>query len=314
MEQAMRLILPGLLTLTALVGCATTETVMIEPKDKVAVIAHRGASAYTPENTLAAFELAHEMEADWYELDCLLTKDDVVIVSHDSDLERCTNGTGPVAAKTLAELKTLDAGSWYNAKFAGEPMPTLVESLAMAKDRIGVYVEIKSIANDGALMKKLWQAAGNRTTLDDTLKSEMIRLAEASGNRNVTLARGAIEDIRAADMPGQAIIQSFSPIICLMALLEAPEIRTEYLGSYDAEKPKRWDAFVQWGMLIDVAGFNVSHKSINPERLALFQDAGKTVALWTVDDKGDMRRYIDMGVDAIITNRPDDLRAVLAAP
>ncbi|MCF6283909.1 MAG: hypothetical protein L3K26_01775 [Candidatus Hydrogenedentes bacterium] len=302
----------SLLSLLTLAGCATTGSTMIEPKDKVAVIAHRGASAYAPENTLASFSLAAELDADWYELDCLLTKDDVVIVSHDDTLDRCTNGTGPVIAKTLAELKALDAGSWYNAKFAGETMPTLAESLSMAKDRIGVYVEVKSVASDGALMQQLWQAAEGHADLDADLKAEMLRLADESGSNNVKLTRKVIADIRKTDMTKEAVIQSFSPVICLMALLEAPEIRTEYLGAYDAEKPERWESFLAWGMLIDVAGFNVSHGSINAERLGLFHDAGKTVAVWTVDSEADMNKYIDLGVDAIITNRPDDLRKVLA--
>lgn len=308
----MKQVVTGLLAAAILAGCATTRTTMIEPKGAVAVIAHRGASAYAPENTLVAFEKAVEMGADWYELDCLLTKDDIVIVSHDGDLDRCTNGTGPVAAKSLAELKTLDAGSWFDARFAGEPMPTLVESLEMAKDRIGVYVEIKSIANDGALMKDLWAASNAKDALDDALKAELLRIADGSDNRNVKLARKAVADIRNTDMTTQVVIQSFSPVICLMALLEAPEIRTEFLGGYDEKKPENWESFLAWGSLIDVAGFNVSHKSINPERLAHFHDGGKTVAVWTVDSKDDMRNYIEMGVDAIITNRPDDLRAVLA--
>ncbi len=307
----MRIFAIYLLATLALAGCATTGSTMIEPKDKVAIIAHRGASAYAPENTLVAFELAHEMDAEWYELDCLLTKDDVVIVSHDGDLDRCTNGTGPVADKTLEELKTLDAGSWKDAQFAGETLPTLAESLAMAKGRIGVYVEIKSIASDGALMKQLWAAAEGANSLDSALKEEMLHLADASGNRNVLLTRNAIADIRAARMEKEVVIQSFSPIVCLMALLEAPEIRTEYLGGYNDEKPEQWDNFIKWGMLIDVAGFNVSHGSINAERLAQFHDAGKTVAVWTVDGEDDMKRYIDLGVDAIITNRPDLLRTVL---
>lgn len=302
----------SLLSSFFMAGCATTGSAMIKPKDNVAVIAHRGASAYAPENTLAAFELAVEMDADWYELDCLLTKDDVVIVSHDDTLDRCTNGEGPVAEQTLAELKTLDAGSWFDAKFAGEPLPTLVESLTMAKDRIGVYVEIKSAANDGALMGQLWKAAEGQDALDTTLAGEMMALVEGSGSRNLTLARNAIADIRATGMTKQVVIQSFSPVICLVSRIEAPEIRTEYLGSYNAEKPEAWDSFLAWGLLIDVAGFNVSHGSLNPERLAWFHERDKTVAVWTVDEKADMKRFIDWGVDAIITNRPDDLRLVLS--
>ena len=300
------------LSLIFLAGCATTGSLMIEPEDRVAVIAHRGASAYAPENTLAAFEVAVDMNADWYELDCLLTKDDVVIVSHDDKLDRCTNSTGLVVEKSLAELKTLDAGSWFDAKFADETLPTLTESLTMAKDRIGVYVEIKSVASDGALMADLRKLVEGQNTLNAATKSAMIQAADASGNRNVLLSRKAIEDIRATGMTKQVVIQSFSPIICMMARIEAPEIRTEYLGGYNDEKPDQWEHFIDWGLVIDVDGFNVSHGSINSDRLARFHDAGKTVAVWTVDKKEDMTRYIDMGVDGIITNRPDDLRAVLA--
>lgn len=300
------------LAAAAIAGCATTGPLMIQPKDQVAVIAHRGASAYAPENTLAAFELAAEMEADWYELDCLLTKDGAVIVSHDDDLDRTTNGEGHIADKTLAELKALDAGSWFDQKFAGETMPTLRESLDMARDRIGVYVEIKSAANDGALMQELWQATAGHETMDKKLGKELLAIVEANGSRNLALARKSIEDIRAAGMTKQAVIQSFSPVICLVSCIEAPEIRTEYLGTYNEDKPEAWDRFLNWGVLIGVDGFNVSQPSLTPERLAWFHDAGKTVAVWTVDDPESMETLIDWGVDAIITNRPDVLRDVLA--
>lgn len=285
---------------------------MIKPKDKVAVIAHRGASAYAPENTLAAFELAVDMGADWYELDCLLAKDGTVMVSHDNDVDRCTDGTGLITEMTVADLKKLDAGSWKDPKFAGERMPTLDESLAMAKDRIGVYVEIKSVADDGPLMEQLRAAVGIQQSLSRDALAGLVAVAESSGNRNVALARAAIADIREAGMERQVVIQSFSPIICMMAIAEAPEIRTEYLGSYNDEKPEAWEAFKAWGKLINVAGFNVSQPSLTEERLKEFHDLDKTVAVWTVDDPESMAKLIDWGVDAIITNKPDLLREVLA--
>ena len=301
-----------LLSAAAFSGCATTGSLMINPTDKVAVIAHRGASAYAPENTLAAFELAVEMKADWYELDCLLAKDGTVIVSHDNDVDRCTDGKGLITEKSLAELKTLDAGSWYDAKFAGEHLPTLAESLAMAKDRIGVYVEIKSVADDGPLMAEMFAAAGIQETLGEDAIAGLVSVAETSGNRNVDLARAAVANIREAGMEKQVVIQSFSPIICLVAIAEAPEIRTEYLGSYNAEKPEAWEAFKSWGRLINVAGFNVSQPSLTEARLKEFHELDKTVAVWTVDDAESMKQLINWGVDAIITNKPDVLRTVLA--
>lgn len=301
-----------LLSAVALVGCATTGPLMIEPKNKVAVIAHRGASAYAPENTLASFERAVEMGADWFELDCLLTKDGAVIVSHDNKVDRCTNGKGSIPEKTLAELKTLDAGSWYDPKFAGERLPTLTEALTLAKDRIGVYVEIKSMADDAPVMERLRVATGVQETLHHDALAGLVAVADTSGNRNVALTRATIAVIRAAGMEKQVVIQSFSPVVCLVAVTEAPEIRTEYLGSYDDDNPAAWEAFKAWGKRINVAGFNVSQPSVTEARLKEFHDMKKTVAVWTVDDPESMKQLINWGADAIITNKPDVLRTVLS--
>ena len=88
-------------------------------------IAHRGASGYAPENTMAAFEKAFEMRADMLELDVQLSKDGQVVVIHDSSVERTTNGQGKVGDLTLEEvLRKLDAGSWYHTEFKGEVVPT----------------------------------------------------------------------------------------------------------------------------------------------------------------------------------------------
>jgi glycerophosphoryl diester phosphodiesterase len=107
------------------------------------VIAHRGASAYAPENTLAAFDLALRMGAKHAELDVHETLDGEVAVIHDATLERTTNGKGPVAERTLAELRRLDAGAWFDPAFAGERMPTLAEVLTRYRGRLHLQVEIK---------------------------------------------------------------------------------------------------------------------------------------------------------------------------
>src|SRR5262245_52903123 len=84
------------------------------------ILAHRGASGYAPENTFTAFELARTMGACGIETDIQLTSDDVLVLFHDSKVERTTNGTGAVKDLTWAELAALDAGSWLDPKFAGE--------------------------------------------------------------------------------------------------------------------------------------------------------------------------------------------------
>ncbi len=106
------------------------------------IIAHRGASGTCPENTLAAFRRATAVGADMIELDVQLTRDGHMVVIHDLLLDRTTNGSGPVATHTLAEIAALDAGSWFGAAFAGERVPTLAEVLATTP--LPVNVELKA--------------------------------------------------------------------------------------------------------------------------------------------------------------------------
>lgn len=84
------------------------------------IIAHRGASAYAPENTFAAFEKAVELGADFIELDIQITKDGKLAVIHDDKVDRTTNGTGFVREYTMNELEQLDAGSWFGPEYQGE--------------------------------------------------------------------------------------------------------------------------------------------------------------------------------------------------
>ena len=126
-------------------------------------VAHRGASAYAPEHTLAAYTLAIEMGADYVEQDLAVTKDGVLICLHDASLERTTNveelypdrvSTQTIEGKTrkawlandftLAEIKRLDAGSWFNSKFAGEKVPTFDEAIALIRGKAGIFPELKT--------------------------------------------------------------------------------------------------------------------------------------------------------------------------
>ena len=107
------------------------------------IIAHRGASSYAPENTMAAFDLAIQMGACHLELDVHLTHDDYLVVIHDDTVDRTTNGTGPVASQTLAALQALDAGAWFGAAFTGARIPTLAEVLACYQGRAHLHIELK---------------------------------------------------------------------------------------------------------------------------------------------------------------------------
>ncbi|HET8578436.1 MAG TPA: glycerophosphodiester phosphodiesterase family protein [Methylomirabilota bacterium] len=107
------------------------------------VIAHRGASADAPENTIAAFELALEQGADGLEMDIHLSKDAHPVIIHDFTLERTTNGVGPVGGRTVRELKRLDGGGWHSRPFQGQRIQTLQEVLERFRDRTRFWLELK---------------------------------------------------------------------------------------------------------------------------------------------------------------------------
>jgi len=112
------------------------------------VIAHRGASSYAPENTLAAFDLAIQMGVSHLELDVHTTRDGRVVVIHDDAVDRTTNGSGPVTCHSLAELTALDAGAWFDRRFAGQRIPTLDAVFERYKGRVHIHTEIKGHSAD----------------------------------------------------------------------------------------------------------------------------------------------------------------------
>ncbi|MEH7428122.1 glycerophosphodiester phosphodiesterase family protein, partial [Priestia megaterium] len=111
---------------------------------KVDNIAHRGASAYAPENTIAAFDKAVEMKADYIEIDVQRSKDGKLVVIHDTTVDRTTDGSGKVGNLTFNELRNLDAGSWKGEQFAGAQIPTFDEILDRYHGKIGILIELKA--------------------------------------------------------------------------------------------------------------------------------------------------------------------------
>ena len=121
------------------------------------VIAHRGASFFEPENTLRAVERAVKMGADFVEVDVRMSKDNRLVIMHDADINRTTDGKGLVKDYTLQELKKLDAGD-------GETIPTLDEVIACVKDRVCLVIEIKEPGTEGKILEKI-----NENKLENTI-------------------------------------------------------------------------------------------------------------------------------------------------
>jgi glycerophosphoryl diester phosphodiesterase len=136
-------------------------------------------------------------------------------------------------------------------------------------------------------------------------------MIEKSRTRNLELTEKVIELVRKRKMTRQVVIQSFSPIICMIAMDRAPRIRTELLGSKDKDDPDRWPMYLRCIELIDPPGFNTNPDSFDEQLLKTCHAEGRTMAVWTIDDEAEMRRFASLGVDAIITNKPDVCLEVL---
>jgi glycerophosphoryl diester phosphodiesterase len=299
------------------------------------VIAHRGASAYAPENTLASFSKAIELKADWLELDVQLTKDGQVVVIHDGDLERVAGIKKRVDEMTLEEIRRVDVGSRFSKEFAGERIPTLDAVLSLAKNRVGVYIELKVAKHDKVLNRRIGEVVSNhrdsRSALLHKLMEEieafrwrerrfrrwpavqklMEKIVEPSRMAPLELTRKVIALVRAKHMKDHVVFQSFSPVCTIVTLAEAPEIRTEFLSFIEKDDPERWPRSVAFVNAVGVAGVNVNMETATPERVAAFHQAGMTCAVWTVDDPAIVQCCVERGVNRIISNKPDVVLATL---
>jgi glycerophosphoryl diester phosphodiesterase len=243
-------------------------------------IAHRGASAWSPENTIVAFETALQMGADGFELDVQLSKDDQLVVIHDGSVNRTTGASGRVAAMTLAELKRLDAGTWFNRHrprraqphYAGERIPLLSEALDLAKQTSSlVYIELKFTRD-------------SRDGLVD---------------RVITL----VKDLNISQ---QVIIESFVHDAIKLVKERSPELRTAALFGRSISSPglsiKRMLRVVEDSGADEIA----LEKALATNRVLAAASAAKLpVAVWTVNSKRYMLRASELGLKAIITNYPD---------
>lgn len=129
-----------LIVVLSLMGCS-----VIAKENSFTVIAHRGASTIAPEHTMIAYKKAIENGADYIEIDLRMTKDGELVSIHDNTVDRTTNGQGNVGDFTLAELKKLDAGSWFSEEFAGETIPTLDEIFAEFGNTTKYYIETRLV-------------------------------------------------------------------------------------------------------------------------------------------------------------------------
>jgi glycerophosphoryl diester phosphodiesterase len=136
----------------------------------VHVCGHRGHSIATPENTLAALRATRDAGGTTAEIDVVLTADDEIILLHDQSVDRTSNGSGLAGAMTLEAIRALDAGSWFAADFAGEPIPTLHEAIRFAREiGLGLVVEIKERRRVDRLLQRLGEVLAETGGIDQVI-------------------------------------------------------------------------------------------------------------------------------------------------
>ncbi len=243
---------------------------------RVLNIAHRGASAAAPPNTLAAFRKAAELGADGVELDVHLSADGVPVVIHDFTVDGTTDGTGRVRDLPLAALRELDAGSRFDPAFAGERIPTLEEVFAEIGGRLLINVELKSMP----------------------------------GNDYPGMEEAVAALIRRFDLTDQVLVSSFNPLALRRFRRAAPEIPIGFL--YEAAPLSRLARLL--ATLLPGLGLQAVHPHwslVRPETVHQAHRLGRRVVVWTVDEPEVMARMVGWGVDVVITNYPDRLSTIL---
>ncbi|GAA5081268.1 glycerophosphoryl diester phosphodiesterase [Thermocatellispora tengchongensis] len=242
-------------------------------------VAHRGASAYAPENTLAAFELAAGQGADMFELDVQETKDHELVLMHDTTLTRTTDaervfpGLAPwrVGDLTLDQIRRLDAGSWFSPEYEGERVPTLGEALREMDDSgLGLLLEIKA--------PRLYPG------IEERVAAELRRHP------------GWPES-------GRVVVQSFDwgSMRAFHRLL--PGVPIGLLGTPSPAELRELAAFADQ--------INPPYATLTAAYVRRVHRLGMRVFAWTVDSPEGMRRVLSYGVDGVISNRPDVLHDVI---
>lgn len=240
------------------------------------VFAHRGGRALGPENTCVAFDLGLAAGADGLELDVHLSRDGVPVVHHDADLDRCTEASGPIAARTAAELVRLDAayragaerGFPWRAQGAG--VPTLTEVLERYP-AVPIIVEVKSATEQ--------------------------------------TARAVVDTVRRAGAVDRVCVASFSG-----SVLDAVRRLDPSLATSAGRRETQWALYRTWAGIglgrVDYRAFQVPEftgrlRVVSEALIGSAHRSGLTFQVWTVNERPDMWRLLDWGVDALISDRPD---------
>ena len=242
-------------------------------KGSTLIIGHRGAAGHAPENTLTSIKLAMELGANTIEIDLRQTKDGVPVAIHDSDVDRTTDGCGSVYDFTFDEIQKLDAGSWFDEKYAGEKIPSLQEVIEVISDTTLLIIEFK----------------GGLGTYDN-------------------IEQHTLKIIHEANLSNRVILKSFDPN--QLDSLKTLNNNIPLLYVYAVRIP--WlhmiiDTGISFGSV-----FDLDVEYLQPHiwflSKSFVEDAQKNqfrIIAWGVNDTDDIKETINFGVDGIETDYPD---------
>jgi glycerophosphoryl diester phosphodiesterase len=247
---------------------------------KISVVGHRGASGYAPETTIESYRMALQMGVDFVEADIHRSRDGVLVAIHDPEVSRTTNGKGLVADLTLAELKALDAGSWFNKAFPGKArieyaglrVPALQEVIDLVKESSAdLLIEIK-----------------DPEYYPPDLESALLSL------------------IRNNRMEERTRILSFNA----QSIRKIKELNVSMPTVFLVAKPDGNPIKATLGIPADELG--ILHTQATAALVEEAHRNGLLISVWTVDQEENMKRMIALGVDRITTNYPDRLIKLIA--
>ncbi|MDF3550610.1 glycerophosphodiester phosphodiesterase [Bacillus cereus] len=256
-------------------------TKAINQANHIKNIAHRGASAYAPEHTIAAYKLGQQLKGDYIEIDLQMTKDGHLVAMHDETVNRTTNGTGLVKEHTLEEIKKLNAGSFFNEKhpslakkdFEDAKVPTLEEIIETFGNGENYYIETKSPDEYAGMEEKLL---------------EIIKHYEISDNVIIqSFSEESLQKIHSLDVT--------LPLVQLLPYKKAVQ-----LTELEIKKYKTY-----------CIGLGMNYKYIDSAYVKRIKKHGLEVHPFTVDNEKDMKKLLLWGVDGMFTNYPDRLHSLL---
>ncbi|PWW29373.1 glycerophosphoryl diester phosphodiesterase [Cytobacillus oceanisediminis] len=232
-------------------------------------VAHRGAAGYAPENTIAAFDKAVEMKADYIEIDVQRSKDGELVIIHDTTVDRTTDGTGKVKDLTFEQLRALDAGSFKGEQFKGEKIPTFDEILDRYHGKVGILIELKAPELYPGMEESVAQELKERN-LDHPQNEKII--------------------IQSFNLESMKKMNELLPKVPIGVLTSSQTHTSE-------QALKEFSAYADY--------FNPHYGIVTEDLVEQVHSLGMKISSWTVRSQEAADFLLSMDVDAIITDYPD---------